>query len=154
MTQAIAAHRSFRKDMVDLFPLPDFQGCVNYALSECGEVISATMTEGNSHHVRNVREDEHTVDRELVDLFLMLDSAVLTGDLEEFPLSKNDHFNADPIIIAKQSIMDILTGFPLALTRNYVWQALQSSIGDDEAYVIVMATLAKWHHRATKENHS
>ncbi len=76
--------RESRERTNDVFPLPDVDSCIDYAITEAGEYLDAILREERNKDKRN-RDKEHDARKEIGQCGYMIASAVIqvpTGHLD------------------------------------------------------------------------
>lgn len=69
--------RDFYDEMGDKFPLPPAVDCLQYAVTEVGEVLDADLRDRRKHDNRRRKSVKSTVEEEIADVVMMLCAALI-----------------------------------------------------------------------------
>ena len=84
--------RQSRERTNDVFPLPDVDSCIDYAITEAGEFLDAVLREKRDTDKRN-RDKDHDARKELSQCGYMICSAIIQIDGVQYDRKTFDHEN-------------------------------------------------------------
>ena len=106
--------RESRERTNSVFPLPDVDSCIDYAITEAGEYLDAVLREKRDTDKRN-RDKDHDARKEWGQCGYMIASALIQIDVEEW--------NGDSIVLIAANFLahDCIAGLCEFRTHTSFW---------------------------------